>query len=153
MRTAQQGDRVRVHFVKRTQGGAVSSSRGKAPLEVTVGAEHRRLPGLGLALVGLGEGQRVKVHVPPEQAYGLPSPERVRRLLRKRFPEGQALATGSWVHATGRTGRRLLVRIMEVRDDVVVVDTNHPWAGQALVMEVELVSIQPADGGGELPGL
>jgi peptidylprolyl isomerase len=153
MRTARQGDRVRVHFVKRTQAGAVSSSRGKPPLELTVGAEHRRLPGLGLALVGLGEGERVKVVVPPERAYGLPRPDRVRRLLRSRFPQEQALAAGNWVRATGRTGRRLLVRVVEVRDDLVVVDANHPWAGQAVVMEVELVSIQPADGGEKLPAL
>jgi peptidylprolyl isomerase len=152
MRTARQGDRVRVHFVKRTQGAAVSSSRGKAPLELIVGAEHRRLPGLGLALVGLGEGERVKVLVPPERAYGLPRPDRVRRLLRSRFPQGQALSAGSWVRVTGRTGRRLLVRIVEVRDNVVVVDANHPWAGQAVVMEVEVVSIQRADGG-QLPAL
>jgi hypothetical protein len=56
MRTAQQGDRVRVHFVKHTQTGAVASSHAKAPLEMTVGAEQRCLPGLGLALVVLGAG-------------------------------------------------------------------------------------------------
>ncbi len=142
MRTAQQGDRVHIHYLKRTQNGAMSSSQGRAPLEVTVGTEHRRLPGLGQALVGLGEGERVTVLVPAEQAYGLPSADRVRRLARSRFPKGQALTIGSWVRVTGRTGRRRLVRIQQVLDNVVVVDTNHPWAGQALALEVELITIQ-----------
>ena len=153
MRTAQQGDRVHIHYVKRAQNGAMCSSQGREPLELTVGTEHRRLPGLGQALVGLGEGERVTVLVPAEQAYGLPSADRVRRLARSRFPKGgQSLRTGSWVHVTGRTGRRRLVRIQEVRDKVVVVDTNHPWAGQAMALEVELIRIQspesakPADG-------
>lgn len=142
MRTSQQGDRVRVHFVKRAQNGAVASSHGREPLELTVGTEHRRLRGLGLALVGLGEGERVQVVVPPEQAYGMPNPERVRKLARWRFPTGEALATGTMVRVAGRSGRRHLVRVMEVHDDVVVVDTNHPLAGQSVSLEVEVVSIQ-----------
>jgi FKBP-type peptidyl-prolyl cis-trans isomerase 2 len=43
-----------------------------------------------------------------------------------------------------------LVRILEVRGPMVVVDTNHPGAGQALELEVELISIQPSAAGSEL---
>ena len=53
MRTAQMGDKVRVHYVKRLQDGSRASSRNSGPLELTVGIGHPRLPGLGLALVGL----------------------------------------------------------------------------------------------------
>jgi FKBP-type peptidyl-prolyl cis-trans isomerase 2 len=141
MRTVQQGDRVLVHFVKRTQSGGVDSSRGRTPLELTVGTAHRRLPGLGLSLVGVGEGQRVMLVVPPEQAYGLPLADRLRQLTPSRFPEGESLAVGNWVHATDRHGHRRLVRVVEARPDRVVVDTNHPWAGQAVAVEVEVVSI------------
>src|SRR5262245_28931282 len=79
MQTAQQGDRVQVHYVKHFQDGSVASSRGRAPLELTVGVNHPRLPGLGLALVGLAPGTRTKLTVPPEQAYGLSDPSRVHR--------------------------------------------------------------------------
>jgi peptidylprolyl isomerase len=141
MRTAQLGDRVSVHFVKRAQSGAVTSSRGRAPLEVMVGVDDRRLPGLGIALVGLGEGEQVKVLVPAERAYGQPRPARVRRLARARFPAGQPLTTGSWVRLVDRKGRRRRVRILEVSDTAVVVDCNHPWAGQGVALEVQIVSI------------
>jgi FKBP-type peptidyl-prolyl cis-trans isomerase 2 len=40
---------------------------------------------------------------------------------------------------TDRKGRRRPVRILEVSDAAVVIDANHPWAGQALELEVELV--------------
>lgn len=141
MRTAQQGDRVRVHYVKRAPNGAVTSSRGRAPLEVTVGTDHRRLPGLGMALVGLGEGERIRVQVPAEQAYGARRTERLRRLARSRFPSDRDLSAGSWVRVPNRQGQRRLVRIVEVCDEIVVVDTSLPWAGQALTLEVELVAI------------
>jgi FKBP-type peptidyl-prolyl cis-trans isomerase 2 len=139
MRTAQLGDRVRVHYVKRGANGGVSSSRGGPPLEMTVGTDHQRLPGLGTALVGRGEGEPVRVHVPAEQAHGLPRPERVRRLPRSRFPSGSELAVGSRLYVAGRTRRRL-VRIVDVLDDAVVVDANHPWAGQAVSLDVRIVA-------------
>jgi FKBP-type peptidyl-prolyl cis-trans isomerase 2 len=143
MQTAQPGDRVRVHYVKRFQDGAVVSSRGKTPLELTVGVDHPRLPGLGLALVGLAPGGTATVSVAPEQAYGPPDPSRVRRLDRSRFPKNHPLPLGKWVRIPDRRGRRRVVRIVEVRPAMVVVDTNHRRAGQSLELEVELLGIQP----------
>jgi FKBP-type peptidyl-prolyl cis-trans isomerase SlyD len=152
MRTVQQGDRVQVHFVKRSQLGEVVSSRGRAPLELEVGTENRRLPGLGLALVGLSEGQQVVVTVPAHLAYGPPGPERTRRVARSRFMQGQELTVGGRVRVTARNGRRRLVRVVEVHETSVVVATNHPWAGQDVILEVEILSIRaPAPGGVALP--
>jgi FKBP-type peptidyl-prolyl cis-trans isomerase 2 len=143
MRTVQQGDRVQVHYVKRFQDGSVASSRsrGHTPLELTIGIDHPRLPGLGLGLVGLAPGNHVTLAVPAERAYGLADPGRILRLARTRFPEPQALAAGKWVRILNRRGRRRLVRIVEVRDQMVVVDTNHPRAGQAMELEVEVITI------------
>jgi FKBP-type peptidyl-prolyl cis-trans isomerase 2 len=141
MRTVQPGDQVLVHFVKRCDRGVVTS-RGRGPLELTAGAAHRRLPGLGLALVGLAEGQQVVVHVPAGEAHGPPG--RLRRLARSRFDAGQELASDSWVRLVDRRGRRRLVRVVEVVDGAVVVDTAHPWAGEPLTLEVEVVTIRGA---------
>lgn len=142
MQTAQPGDLVRVHYVKRFQDGSVASSRDREPLELTVGAAHPRLPGLGLALVGLIPGASTTVHVPPELAYGPNDQGRVRRWPRSRFPDGQTLQIGAWVRILDRQGRRRLVRILEVRKQLVVVDTNHRKAGQSVDLEVELIGIQ-----------
>ena len=116
------------------------SSRGRAPLVLTVGTEHRRLPGLAAALVGRRAGERIRLLVSAEQAYGLPRPERVRRLPRGRFPKGHDLTVGSRVYVAGRNGPRL-VRIVAVRDDGVVVDANHPWAGQAVQLDAKIMVI------------
>src|SRR5262245_5336804 len=69
MQTAQQGDRVQVHYVKRFQDGSVASSRDRGPLELTIGTDHPRLPGLGSALVGLAPGACATVNVPAGRAY------------------------------------------------------------------------------------
>lgn len=140
MRTAQPGDQVSVHYVKRSENGSVVSSRGRAPLVLTFGTENRRLPGLSTALVGRCAGERIKLQVPAEQAYGVRRAERVRRLSRARFQKGHDLTVGSRVYVTGQNGPRL-VRIVSVGDDGVVVDANHPWAGQAVRLEAKIVSI------------
>jgi len=146
MLTARQGDHVQVHYVKHFQDGTTASSRsrGAGPLDMTVGTDHPRLRGLGSGLVGLAPGNHVTVLVPAELAHGRFNPDRVRRLSRTRFPEGLALPVGKWLRILDRRGRRRLVRIVEVHDQMVVVDTNHPRAGEALQLEVELVCIQEA---------
>jgi peptidylprolyl isomerase len=142
MRTVQQGDRVQVHYVKRLQDGTTASSR--EPFELTVGIDHPRLPGLGTELVGLTPGQSATVTVPPERAYGLPNPARIRRCSPARFPQQAPLRVGKLVRFTQAQGRRRLVRILEVSSKMVVVDANHPWAGQSLVLEVKLVAFVEA---------
>jgi FKBP-type peptidyl-prolyl cis-trans isomerase 2 len=146
MRTSQVGDRVQVHYVKRFPNGAVRSSRirGESPLEVTVGTHHPRLPGLGSELVGLAEGARVQLSIPAERAYGLLNPERIRRVASARFGDTQNLKVGRLARMQLTPGRSRLVRVVEVQGCVVVVDMNHPRAGQALELEVEMVAIATA---------
>jgi FKBP-type peptidyl-prolyl cis-trans isomerase 2 len=138
MRVVQQGDNVQVDYVKRFQGGAVVSSRGKAPVELTVGIAHPRLPGLGLSLVGLAVGESRTLTVPAERAYGLFNPRLIRRLARRRFAGRQDLAVGQWVRVWDR---RRLVRIVEIGEIIVVVDANHRWAGQSLELKVVVLAI------------
>lgn len=141
MRTAQEGDLVHVHYAVHSQGGSVASSRRRAPLELTVGTDHPRLPGLGSALVGLAVGQSVALSVPPERAHGPHQPARVRRWPRRRLPADATLRPGELLRYTDGRGRRRLVRVLQVSGEVVVVDTNRRWAGQTLELKVELVGI------------
>jgi len=147
MRRSQLGDRVQVHYVQRFPDGSVRSSRTDegAALEVTVGTDHRRLPGLGLGLVGLAEGQVVTLDVPAERAYGLSDPERIKRVTRARFAADEDVVPGRRARMRLSRGRARTVRILEVRGDDVVIDLNHPRSGQSVRLEVELVAVlEPA---------
>jgi FKBP-type peptidyl-prolyl cis-trans isomerase 2 len=141
MRTSQVGDRVRVHFVQTFQDGSVRSSRAGEALEVTVGAETRRLPGLGLGLVGLAAGQMVTLDVPAERAYGATDLNRVKRVARARFAADEVVEPGRRARMRLRGGRTRSVRVVEVNGAVVVVDLNHRRSGQSVRLEVELVAI------------
>jgi len=140
VQVVRQGDRALVHYSKCFQDGSIVSSRGRAPAEVTVGLAHPRLPGLGLALVGLAVGESRTLVVPARRAYGPYDPARVYRLARTRFAAGQALHAGTWVQVQGG-GRRRRVRVVEVRANTVVVDANRRWAGQSMELEVTVFAI------------
>jgi peptidylprolyl isomerase len=142
MRIIQQGDKVQVHYVKAFQDGSALSSRGKPPMELTVGIDHPRLPGLGLALVGLAVGDSGTFIVPARDAYGQFNPRLIRRMARWRFAEHEDLCVGQWVRVWDRQHRRRLVRILEIGEQTVVVNANHRWAGQSLELEVRVISIR-----------
>ena len=142
MRVSRQGDKVQVHYTKSFQDGSVVSSRGQSPMEVTVGVDHPRLPGLGLALVGLAEGESRTLVVPAEEAYGPSDPGRIHRLARACFAGHKGLSVGMWVRVQDRRQRRRLVRVVEIQEHIVVVDTNRRWAGQSLELEVRVVAIR-----------
>lgn len=145
MRTVQQGDRVQVRYMKRLRDGRTASSR--QPLQLTVGVDDPRLPGLGAQLIGLTSGQSATLTVPPELAYGLSNPARIRRWSRRRFPKEATLRTGKLIRFTDEQGRRRRVRVLEADNKTVVVDANHPWAGQTLELEVTLLGfLEPSLG-------
>lgn len=153
MRTAQVGDRVQVRWTKLFQDGSLVSSRGHAPTELTIGVDHPRLPGLGLALVGLLVGESTRLIVSAQQGYGPFDPGRIHRLSRTWFSDHEDLPLGQWVRVWDRRHCPHLVRIVAVHDRMVVVATNHRWAGQALELEVQLLAILEPDTGSGVEGL
>ena len=147
MRTTQVGDRVQVHYVQTFENGSVRSSRADGqPLEVTIGTDHRRLPALGLGLLGLTEGQVVVLDVPAEQAYGLHDPQRIKRVTRDRFEADEDIVPNRRVRMRLSRGRSRTVCVLEVWDGAVVVDLNHPRSGLSMRLEIELVAILEAAG-------
>lgn len=145
MRTTQVGDRVQVHYVQTFENGSVRSSRTAGPpLDVTVGTDHRRLPALGLGLLGLTAGQVVVLDVPAERAYGLHDPQRVKRVSRARFEADKDIVPNQRARMRLSRGRTRVVRVLEVGDGAVVVDLNHPQSGLSMRLEVELVAVLEA---------
>lgn len=142
MRTSQVGDRVLVHFVKRYADGVMKTSSDAAPLGVTVGTRHPRLPGLGGELVGLQAGDSARFTVPVDRAFGASDPARVVFASRTRFAADATLTPGRRAVMRLSGGRSRRVRVVEVRGAEVLVDANHPRCGQVLDLEVQLVAFE-----------
>ena len=142
MSRAKLGDRVRVQYLGlREDGSAIRHSRGRQVLEFTVGSKEV-MPGISLGVVGMAEGEQKRLTLQPKDAYGDVRPGLIKEVSRQRFPSRLELFVGKRLTATSvNSGRRRRVEIAELRPATVVVDGNHPLAGEILEVQLQIVSL------------
>lgn len=136
---AKNGDRVRVHYTGRlADGEEFDSSRDGEPLEFTVGAGEV-IPGFDEAVRGLRAGESRAVEIEPEDAYGPRREALVATVERARaqFPVEPQLGMNLVLPLAD--GNQLEVVVTEITDTHVIIDGNHPLAGQKLFFDIELV--------------
>lgn len=102
------------------------------------------VPGLERQIEGLAAGAKGSFAVDPEEAFGEHDEDAVFSVGRDDFPESGAVAVGDEYVAEGPDGEPMPMRVLEVNGDDVLVDTNHPLAGQKIRFEVEVASVRPA---------
>lgn len=124
-------------------GEVIDSSAGGAPLVYLHGA-HNIIGGLEKALEGKQVGDELDVTVEPADAYGEYSAELVATLPREMFEGVDELEVGMQFHASAPDGGMQIVTIRDIEGDDVIVDGNHPLAGQRLNFKVKVVDIRDA---------
>ena len=115
---------------------------GGQPLNFTQGS-HQIIPGLEAALEGMKVGERKQVTVNPEQGYGLVNPQAIQEVQIDKIPI-EARKVGTQLHAKDEQGRTMHPRVIEVKEQVVLLDFNHPLAGKTLYFDVKILDIQAA---------
>jgi peptidylprolyl isomerase len=139
--TAKAGDRVSVHYTGTlASGDEFDSSSGGAPLEFVLGA-GQMIPGFDAAVHGMAEGDKKTFTVTAADAYGPHHPEAVQSLDRDQLPDDMELELGSVLQAEDSQGHSVMLTVVDLTDDSVTLDANHPLAGQDLTFAIELVKI------------
>jgi FKBP-type peptidyl-prolyl cis-trans isomerase 2 len=143
MQQVKTGDTVKVHYHGRlTDGTTFDSSEGREPLEFEVGS-GMVIKGFDDGLIGMSVGDKKTVQIPVEDAYGPADPQMVLEFPINRFPEDMKPEVGMQLTMTNESGQNFPVVIAEVNGDTVLLDGNHPLAGEDLVFDLELVDIAP----------
>ncbi|MCL7941259.1 peptidylprolyl isomerase [Halomonas sp. ATCH28] len=134
---------VTLHYVLSDRDGSVldDSHARRQPLEYLHG-HGNIMAGLERALAGQEAGARLSVTLMPAEAYGLRDEALVREVGRHAFPMKE-IAPGMRFQTPGDDGPEI-VTVLEVRDDAVVIDTNHPLAGQVLRYRLEVLAVRDA---------
>ena len=138
---AKTGDKVKIHYTgKLDDGRTFECSKEREPLEVELGSGDI-LPGLETAISGMSVGETKTVDVAAEDAYGQPNPNAEHAVPRGDIPDDVILELGATLAVRTRDGRTLPVWVKDLTDTKVVIDANHPLAGEDLTFSIELVSI------------
>lgn len=123
-------------------GKVIDTSDGGEPLMYLHGAGEI-IPGLERALEGKSAGDAVEATIQPADGYGQKNPNLVQPVPRKQFPGVNEIRVGMQFQAQTNHGPRA-VTVVDVSDDTVTVDANHPLAGQTLNFDVKVVDVRDA---------
>jgi len=135
------GTTVTLHFSLTLENGHIVDSNFEAsPATFTVG-DGNLLPGFESPLIGLVDGDEREFSILPENAFGQHNPQNVQAVERDNFEDGE-LELGTMFSFQNGDGELPGV-VVEVQDNEVMVDFNHPLAGQIILFTVKIISVTP----------
>jgi peptidylprolyl isomerase len=138
----ENGHKVHVHYKGTLSDGTEfdnSRVRGEA-LAFQVGT-GRMIPGFNTAVLGMTAGQTKTVLINPDEAYGPRDPAALQKVPREAFDPDFDFTLGGTIQGNGPRGP-FLAKIHALEESHVVLDLNHPLAGEELNFEIELVSVE-----------
>jgi FKBP-type peptidyl-prolyl cis-trans isomerase SlyD len=137
----EEGSRVSIEYtLKLDDGSTADTNVGEEPLVYEQGS-HQILPALERELAGMKVEEEREVTLTPEDGYGSVQPELYQEVEAEVIPE-DAREKGARLVSEDPNGNRRIVRVHEVKGDRVVLDLNHPLAGQTLHFDVKVLGIE-----------
>jgi FKBP-type peptidyl-prolyl cis-trans isomerase 2 len=141
MSKVKDSDTVRVHYTGKLENGEIfDDSRGREPLEVTLGA-GMVIPGFEKALLEMELNESKTVHIPAEEAYGEHRPELIQEVPLNQLPEEIKPEVGMQLVSQTQDGQQIPIIITAVGEENFTVDANPPLAGKNLIFDLELMEI------------
>ena len=133
---------VTIEYTLKDEAGEIlDSSAEMGPLEYIHGY-GMIVPGLEVALMGKDEGEELSITVAPRDAYGEFEENLIFKVDKKQFPPDVKIEVGMEFETDGAHSRG--VRVVEVGDDTVTIDANHPLAGETLHFDIKILSSRMA---------
>ncbi|MBO6767933.1 MAG: FKBP-type peptidyl-prolyl cis-trans isomerase [Erythrobacter sp.] len=144
MTTPNTGDTVTIDYVlKRTDGEVVGDTGQAGPQEIQLG-NGQIFPQIEEALTGMNVGEEQSVAIPCDKAFGPRREEMVIDIPRANLPAEPAPQPGMAMQAQSPDGQPLTLYIVEVGDETVKADGNHPLAGEDITFDITLREIKQA---------
>lgn len=116
-----------------------SYDRGE-PLEFVCGA-GMMIKGFDAAVANMEVGEKVDIHLMPEEAYGMPDENAIFTLEIANLPGSEDLSVDERVYLQDQLGRPIPVRVAAKDDETITLDANHEMAGKELNFSIELVEV------------
>jgi len=140
MSKVKNGDTISVHYTGKLDDGTVFDSslvECRDPLTATLG-QGQLIVGFENALIDMEVGEKKTIKIESHNAYGSVREEMIAEIPKTNLPA--EVEVGQQLQASTQQGP-VIVKVLEIKEDTVVLDGNHPLAGKDLTFELELVSI------------
>ncbi len=138
----QNQSEVLMHFdLKLEDGSAADSTRvNNKPAKLVMG-DGSLTANFEACLLGLKDGDKKSFTLPPEDAFGMPNPDNIHHMDRARFDADTPVEPGTIIAFSQPDGTEVPGIVRESAGDSVTVDFNHPLAGQTVIFDVEILSV------------
>jgi len=140
MEKIKNGNTVSVNYTGKLEDGTVFDSsllEGRTPLSVTIG-QGQLIKGFESALIDMIKGEKKTVEIEPSEGYGPTNPQMVVEIPKTNVPPD--IEVGHMLQGNSPQGP-VNVKVIEINEETVTLDGNHPLAGKKLIFEIEVVGI------------
>lgn len=135
------GNQVKVHYTGKLNDGTVfDSSEGREPLAFTIG-KGMMIPGFEKGVMGMGLNEEKTITIKPEDAYGIVHEDMIAEIPNAQLPPEIKPQAGMELMSQTPDGQQLVVKIIEVKEESIVIDANHALAGKELTFDIKVVEI------------
>ena len=132
------------YTLKNNSGDVVDSSESAGPLSFIMGKENI-ISGLEVEISKKSVGDFFSVTVLPENAYGSRNEAMVQTVPKSQFGDDvDSLQIGSQLQVQTHDGEPMIVQVTEIRENEIILDANHPMAGETLHFDVKILSSREA---------
>lgn len=141
--TITQDSTVTLHFTIKLKDGSVADSThnfGKAA-QLVIG-DGSLSDNFEQCLLGMQAGENKSIELAAADAFGAPNPDNIHHMDRARFVGDAEVEVGTIMAFSGPDGMEIPGIITDIAGDSVTVDFNHPLAGQNVIFDVEILSVE-----------
>lgn len=141
MSQAEQGDQVKVHYIGKLEDGTeFDNTYEREPLELILG-RGMSIRGFEMGIVGMVVGEVREFEITPELGFGIKKDEHIEKVKKKDLPPDIKLEIGKYLQVPHVDGSSIPAKIIDIDNEYVTLDLNHPLAGEKITFRVELLEI------------
>ncbi|WYD80378.1 MAG: FKBP-type peptidyl-prolyl cis-trans isomerase [Candidatus Electrothrix gigas] len=121
-------------------GDIIETTHDEEPLTYIQGSGEL-IEGLEQTVAGWEKGTKKDIILPVARAFGEHRPDALLEIPKNELPP-EALVPETTIHASGPKEQTIYGKVLEVKENTVLIDFNHPLAGQELYCAVHIIDVQ-----------
>ncbi|MDG1038419.1 MAG: peptidylprolyl isomerase [Polaribacter sp.] len=142
MSQVKENNTIKVNYTGKLSNGQIfDTSEGKEPIEFVLG-QGRLIPGFEKGLIDMKLNEKKTIEIAKDQAYGDVNDNLIKEVNKTELPQDMEPKVGMGLVSKSPDGKEINLMVVEVKDESIVIDGNHPLAGHDLIFDVEVVEIK-----------